>query len=158
MKKLVMVTMVATMIGAAACSTLGHASFEQPVVTLKDVRVRGVGISGGSLDVLLNVYNPNHYRLDATQLAYAVKLGNDVQLANGLIDSHFTVQDRDSTVVPIPVTFTYAGLGEAGRQLMQTGSVNYTVTGNVTVGTVIGNYTIPYSSSGRFSTLAGTIK
>lgn len=158
MKKLAMVTAVAAMVGAAACSTLGSASFQQPVVTLKDVRVRGVGLSGGSLDVLLNVYNPNHYRLDATQLNYLVKIGDNVQLASGIVDSHFTVQDRDSTVVPIPVTFTYAGLGEAGRQLMQTGSVNYTVTGNVTVGTVIGNYTIPYSSTGRFSTLAGTIK
>ena len=158
MKRLAMVTAVATIVGAAACSNLGSASFQQPVVTLKDVRVRGVGITGGSLDVLLNVYNPNRYRLDATQLAYTVKIGNDVQLANGIVDSHFTVQDKDSTVVPIPVTFTYAGLGEAGRQLMQTGTVNYTVAGNVTVGTVIGNYTIPYSSTGRFSTLAGSIR
>ena len=34
----------------------------------------------------------------------------------------------------IPVSFTYAGIGAAGRQLLNTGAVNYRVLGDVTVG------------------------
>ena len=140
------------MAAAAGCASLGRAALEQPVVTLKDVQVRGLGLSGGNLDVLLSVYNPNKYRLDATRLTYKVLLGDSVSLANGTVDSHFTVQDRDSTTVRIPVTFTYAGIGEAGRQLLQMGAVNYRVMGDVTVGTLAGNITVPYSSTGRFTT------
>lgn len=135
------------------CSTLGHAAFKDPVVHLRDVRVRGVGLTGGSLDVLLSVYNPNHYRLDATRLTYKVNLaGDSIMLANGALDSKFTVNENDSTVVTVPVSFTYAGIGVAGRSLLNTGAVDYHVLGDVTVGSPVGNFTVPYTATGRFTT------
>jgi LEA14-like dessication related protein len=152
MKKLVLFALAAAS-AVAGCSMLGRASFEEPVVHLKDVKVRGIGLSGGNLDVVLSVYNPNHFRLDATRLTYTVSMaGDSVKVADGALDSRFTVQDRDSTSVTIPVSFTYAGLGAAGRTLMNTGAVNYRVSGDVTVGTPIGNFTRGYSSTGRFTT------
>jgi hypothetical protein len=36
--------------------------------------------------------------------------------------------------------------------------VNYRVTGDVIVGTVVGNFTVPYSSTGRFNALGGTTR
>jgi LEA14-like dessication related protein len=156
MRKIALVAASAAMLVSAACSTLGKAGFEQPVVNLKDVKIRGLGLTGGNLDVQLSVYNPNHYRLDATRLTYKVMLSDSIPVANGLLDSRFTVQDRDSTTVTIPVTFTYTGIGEAGRQLLQMGAVNYKVLGDVTVGSVVGNFTIPYSSTGRFTTTGVT--
>jgi LEA14-like dessication related protein len=135
------------------CSMLGRAAFQSPVVNLRDVRVRGFGLTGGTLDVLLNVYNPNHYRLDATRLTYRVALaGDSITLASGALDSRFTVQDNDSTTVTIPVTFTYAGVGAAGRSVLNTGAVDYHVLGDVTVGSPVGSFTVPYSSTGRFTT------
>src|SRR5919199_5345343 len=138
--------------GITACASLGRQAFAQPVVTLKDVRLNGIGLTGGSMDVVLNVYNPNHFRLDATRLNYTV-LVDSVQFATGTLDQRFTVQESDSTAVTIPVSFTYAGVGQAGRQLLNTGSVNYRVRGDVTVGTVLGSYTVPYDRTGRFSAL-----
>ena len=143
----------AAIVGGAGCSALGHAAFKEPVVNLRDVRVRGIGLTGGSLDVLLSVYNPNGYRLDATRLTYKVNLaGDSITLASGALDSKFTVNDNDSTIVTVPVSFTYAGIGAAGRSLLNTGSVDYHVLGDVTVGSPVGNFTIPYSSQGRFTT------
>jgi LEA14-like dessication related protein len=105
------------------------------------------------------VYNPNGYRLDATRLSYNVVVGDGgsttANLATGTLDNQFTVQSGDSTTVTIPVGFTYAGVGAAARQLMQSGAVPYRVTGDVTVGTVIGNFTVPYSSTGRFTAFSG---
>jgi LEA14-like dessication related protein len=154
MRKLALVAAASmTLVTAQACSTLGRAAFKQPVVNLRDVRVRGIGLTGGTIDVLLNVYNPNHFRLDASRLTYRVALaGDSVTLANGAIDSRFSVQDNDSTVVTIPVSFTYAGIGSAGRSLLNSGAVDYHVLGDVTVSTVVGNFTVPYSSTGRFTT------
>jgi LEA14-like dessication related protein len=153
MRKLALVAGVAAAVAVSGCSALGRAAFEQPVVSLKNVQIRGLGLTGGSLDVLLSVYNPNHYRLDATRLNYRVQMaGDSITLASGTFDSKFTVQDRDSTTVTIPVNFTYSGLGAAGRSILNTGSVNYHVLGDVLVATTVGSFTVPFSSTGRFTT------
>lgn len=137
-----------------ACSALGRSAFQNPVVNLRDVRVLGLGTTGGQLEVHLGVRNPNGYRLDATRLTYRVFVGDTVGLANGALDTQTTVQAGDSTIVKIPVSFTYSGLGAAATQLLRTGAVNYRVTGDVTVGSVVGNFTVPYSASGQFNTMA----
>jgi len=36
---------------AAACASIGRASFREPVVTCKDAAITGLGISSGSLDL-----------------------------------------------------------------------------------------------------------
>ena len=136
----------------AACSTLGRQAFADPVVSLKDVQIASMGLNGGNLNVKLSVYNPNGYRLDATRLTYRL-LVDSTPLANGVMDNRFTVQDKDSTMVTIPVSFTWSGLGAGVRSIFNTGAVNYRVTGDVTVGTPVGNFTIPYSQTGRYSTL-----
>lgn len=147
----VMLVAVATM---GACASLGSGVFQEPIVTFKDIKVRGLGLSGGTLDAYVNVYNPNGFRLDATRLTYNVKVGQN-QLGTGALDSRFTVQDKDSTTVRIPIDFTYAGIGAAGTQMMQQGSVPYTITGDVTVATPLGNFTRPYTGTGRFSAFGG---
>jgi LEA14-like dessication related protein len=140
----------------AGCASLGAlGGFREPIVSFKDLRVRGLGFSGGSLDAYLNVYNPNGFRLDATRLSYTVTVGDNAQLGTGVLDSRFTVQNDDSTTVRIPIDFTYAGIGAAARQMMQSGSVPYNVRGDVTVATPVGNFTVPYSGTGRFSAFGG---
>jgi hypothetical protein len=68
------------------------------------------------------------------------------------LDSRFSVQDRDSTTVTIPVSFTYSGIGAAGKSILGTGAVDYHVSGDVTVASSVGNFTVPYSQTGRFTT------
>jgi LEA14-like dessication related protein len=155
MRRLMLGAATAAIAVVAGCSVLGKQAFQQPVVHLQDVKVNGVGLTGGNLDVKLSVYNPNGYRLDATRMTYNVMVGDSVRFATGTVDSRFTVNENDSSTVTIPVSFTYSGIGAAGRQLINTGGVNYRVNGDVTVGTVVGNFTVPYSSTGRFNALSG---
>jgi LEA14-like dessication related protein len=158
MRRLVLGAATVAIAATAACSALGKQAFQQPVVQLKDVSIQGIGLTGGNLAVKLNVVNPNGYRLDATRMTYNLTVGdanNTANLATGVLDSRFTVQSGDSTTVTIPVSFTYAGIGAAGRQLINTGGVPYRVTGDVTVGTVVGNFTVPFSSSGNFTAFGG---
>jgi LEA14-like dessication related protein len=135
-----------------ACATLGQATFREPVVTYRDAVVTGLGISGGSIDVVLSVYNPNSFRLDGTKLTYRLAV-DSVPFGTGELNDRFSVQEGDSTTVRLPLSFTYAGVGQAGRQLIQTGSVQYTVTGEITVGTPLGSFTRPYSGRGRLTTI-----
>lgn len=153
MRRFVIALVAASAMVAAGCAALGKAAFQNPVVHLRNVGLGNIGLTGGTLNLQLSVYNPNHFRLDATRLTYNLNLaGDSIKVASGTYDSRFTVTDNDSTIVTIPVDFTYAGIGAAGRSLLNTGAVNYHVLGDVTVGTPVGNFTVPYTSTGRFTT------
>jgi LEA14-like dessication related protein len=152
MKKFLVMVAGSALALTAGCSALGKAAFENPVVNLRSVAIRGLGLTGGTLDVRLGVYNPNHYRLDATRLTYRVNLaGDSVQVASGTVTQTTTLKESDTTEVVIPVDFTYNGIGAAGRAILNTGAVSYHVLGDVTVGSPVGSFTVPYSSTGRFT-------
>jgi LEA14-like dessication related protein len=144
----VLAAMLATT--TTGCSVLGGRAFQEPVVRVRDVQLRGLGLTGGSVDVSLAVYNPNGYDLDATRLTYNLKF-DTVTFATGVLTDRMKAQSKDTLRVTIPVNFTYRGVGEAGRQIINTGTLNYDVTGDVTVGTPIGNFTVPFSDRGRVS-------
>lgn len=158
MRKFTRRTKIAVMLvavaGMGACASLGMAGFREPIVSFKDIKVRGLGLSGGSLDAYLSIYNPNGFTLNATRLTYNVMVGQN-QLGTGALSSAFAVQSGDSTTVRIPIDFTYAGIGTAATQMMQQGSVPYTITGDVTVATPLGSFTRPYTGTGRFTAFGG---
>jgi LEA14-like dessication related protein len=140
---------------ASACAAASLRDFEEPVVTLQNLTLNGLGITGGSVDISLNVYNPNRFRLDGTRLRYTLWV-DSVQFGSGETSERFVVQDGDSATVTIPLDFTYAGVGSAWRSLQNTGTVNYRVAGDIDVGTTLGTFTVPYDRAGRFSPLRGT--
>ena len=76
-------------------------------------------------------------------------------LGTGALDRFFTVQEKESFNVFSPQSIPLTGDCGAARQMMQSGSVPYTVTGDVTVATPVGNFTVPYSGTGRLSALGG---
>ena len=152
-KRILLAVVAAAALGG--CASLGMGGFKQPLVQFSDVKIRGLGLSGGALDIVLSVYNPNGFDLNATRLTYRL-LVEEKDLGSGVLDRAFRVKDRDSTFVSIPMDFTYAGLGAAGRQLLSSGAVNYRVIGDITVNTGIGNFTVPYDQRGRFSSFGGT--
>lgn len=140
---------------ATGCATLGRGIFKEPVVEFRELRLNGLGLTGGSLDVVLSVYNPNSFKLDATSFTYNL-LMDSIPIADGALGKQFVVQRGDSSVVTIPVNFTYAGIGRAGQELLRSGTVNYRVRGDMTVSTPLGSFTRPYSQTGRFSPLSGS--
>lgn len=142
-------------VALAGCASLGLGSFQEPLVHFNDAKIRGLGLTGGSVDVVLSVYNPNRFDLNATRLTYRVMV-EDRELGTGALNQAFRVGDKDSTYVTIPVDFTYVGLGAAGRQLLERGTVNYRVLGDFTVDTPLGSFTRPYDQRGRFSGFGGT--
>lgn len=154
MRKLVVVALLAMVGVVSACSAFGRGAFQEPVVTFKDVKVNGLGLTGGNLDVVLNVYNPNGYRLDATRLNYNLYV-DSLLFGTGQLNDQFTVQKNDSTEVRLPLDFKWAGMNQAIRELINTGSVNYRVQGDMRVGSGAATYTIPFDRTGRFASLSG---
>jgi LEA14-like dessication related protein len=142
----------------AGCATLGMlGSFIEPVVKFKDLRLTGLGTQGGSLDITLNVYNPNRFDLEGVRLTYQLTV-DDVRFGDGALDTRFIVRRGDSLDVRLPLNFTFAGIGAAGAQIVQRGAVNYTVNGDITVATPLGNFTRPYAQEARFTVFGGTTR
>lgn len=155
--KLVVAAVIITITATACASGKGSGvvppPFYRPNVSLRDVKVGGVGITGGSLNVLINVYNPNQYELATPRVAYRVYV-DDEPIARGIFDADVVLQSLDSVKLRLPASFTYLALGQAGRALLNTGTVNYRIVGNITVGTPYGRYTFPYDRAGWFSSLS----
>ncbi len=143
---------LAAMMGGLACHHYNPQTFRQPTVAFRDVRVRGVGLKGGAVDVVVRVYNPNPYRLDIRRTAYTL-MSDTVTVGRGTLDKPFRVGSGDSTVLHLPITFSYAALGSAGQVLMNTGTAPYRVLGALTLATETGPIDVPYDQTGQFSTL-----
>ena len=143
------------MLVVAGCATLGLGRFVEPVVNFKDLRLTGLGTQGGALDIVLSVYNPNQFNLETVRLTYQLNV-DDVRFGDGALDNRILVPRGDSTDIRVPLSFTFAGIGAAGMQIVQTGAVNYRVTGDITVSTPLGNFTRPYAQNARFTVFGGT--
>lgn len=132
----------------------------QPEVQLAGVRLGGIGLEGGLLYVRLSVINPNRFALRADGFSYDIDLsdpddadGGWVDLAEGTFREDLRVAGNDSTIVEIPVRFTYGGLGGVVRSLMSTGTFDYRVSGRVHVQEPL-RTAVPYRKRGTVS-LAG---
>ena len=133
----------------SACATLGRSVFATPTVELKDVRMKAIGFQGGSMDLILNVTNPNDYRLDATRLTYNLYV-DTMKVAFGEIHKVTTLEPHKKNEVVVPVSFSMQELIKATQLMSQTGGVDYRVTGEVTAATPSGSYTRAYSGKGHF--------
>jgi len=112
------------------------------------VRVRSIGLMGGVLDVVLDVQNPNEYRLDATKITYQFYV-DTTRVVMGEIDRMITLEEKGRAEIVVPVEFGFAELGIAMREYTSKGALNYRVLGQFTIVTPFGNITRPYSGRGR---------
>jgi LEA14-like dessication related protein len=153
MRKVVVVGAVTATAAALACASSGGPPpppFYRPNVSLRDVKLGGVGISGGAVQLVLSVYNPNLYQLESPRVRYRVYV-DSVPLARGLYDADLVLASRDSITLQMPASFSYLSLGQASQVLLNTGAANYRVVGDITVSTPYGRYTFPYDRAGWFS-------
>ena len=139
-------------VAVGGCASMARQAFQNPVVVLHDVVVKGVGLTGGSLDVILEVANPNDYRIDASSVTYTL-FADSIQVASGEVTKLVTLDNKKTTEVTLPVTFTFKELQKAAQILLQRGSVDYMVKGDFTLKTPFGSITRPYVGTGRYDSL-----
>jgi LEA14-like dessication related protein len=138
----------ALLVGVSGCASIGRQAFGTPTVELRDVRIRGLGLEGGALDLVLDVHNPNEYRIDATRMTYTLVADSSV-VASGVVTKRVTLQPRRPNDVVLPVTFSFKELLGAAEILLRKGAVDYLVRGEVTVNGPFGSVTKPYEGRAR---------
>jgi len=160
MRTLTITAVAAAAVLTAACggsSTPGPyvppVPFDQPIVAMRDVRLAGAGLTGGSMDIVVSVYNPNDYSVQTPRLSYHL-LVDTTRVASGDYDAIIEVPARDSAEVRIPATFSYLSMRNAGRTAAGVGAVNYRMVGRISVNTPYGRLSAPYDRVGRFAPLS----
>lgn len=111
---------------------------QQPEVRVAGARLASLGLSGGVVDVRMSIHNPNRFALRANGLTYDLDFespdtGEWFDFTEGHVDQRLEVGAGDTEEVVIPVEFTYRGLGEVMRGLLDRGTFEYRVSGMVAV-------------------------
>jgi LEA14-like dessication related protein len=130
------------------CAGLG-ANFKEPDVRLDHAIVRGVGLAGGSLDLIVKIQNPNNFTLQADKL----EVGIDVQgshLGDITYDDDFAVTQNGETTLTLPLRFGWFGVGSAVRAALGYGDLPYTMKGQATLKLPGGAHTVvSFTREGR---------
>jgi LEA14-like dessication related protein len=146
---------VAALAGGCASFPVGLAD---PEVHLDRVVLRTVSLTGGTMDLVLSVFNPNRFDLAGTKL----QLGLDVEsshVGDLTYDDDFEVQRGDTTTLSLPLGFTWNGLARAAQTALTRGELPYTLRGQLTIRTPIGDHLVPFTREGRapLSRAAGAV-
>jgi len=132
-----------------ACATLRNAvTFENPQIELREINVTGLGLSGGTLDLVFDVYNPNDYRLRSTRLEVDLELAG-TDFGKALIDKPLDLSPENHSRVLMPVRFAWSGVGAAARSLLESQELPYVLTGAVLLETPIGERRVELKSKGN---------
>ena len=137
----------AAVVVAAACASFKYTGFERPSVQLESVSVTGVGMSGGSLRLELDVYNPNRYTVRGSAFRGSLEL-EDTEFGEILFDRAFELPAEAHTTLQVPMQFTWEGVGAAARGLLARGSVSYKLGGALFVDTPGGDKRVEIDTGG----------
>jgi LEA14-like dessication related protein len=132
----------------AGCATLGRLSFTEPDVALQEITVTGIGLTGGTFDMVFDVYNPNDYRIRSTRMEVGIDL-EGTHFGDALLDRPLDLSPTNHSRVVVPVRFEWAGLGAGAKALLTTRAVGYAITGRVLVDTPLGERTVGLTGKGN---------
>ena len=132
----------------AGCATLGRLAFQEPDLSLKEIDVTGIGLTGGTFDLVFDVWNPNDYRLTSTRLEVGIDL-EGTHFGDALLDRPLDLSPTNHSRVVVPVRFEWAGLGAGAKALVTRRAVGYALTGRVFLDTPIGTKTVGVTGRGN---------
>ena len=134
-------------LGLSGCALVQHVRFQAPSAQLTGVSITGLGLQGGSLDLKLDVFNPNSYTLRSTRLQVGIDLEN-TPFGTAALDQPLELPPAAHSAVRVPLTFTWSGVGAGARAMLGKGSVNYGLTGRILVDTPLGERSVDLRTNG----------
>lgn len=135
--------------GVVGCATIRSAlNFQEPQLELKEISVTGLSLTGGTMDLVFDVYNPNDYRLRSTRLEVSLDLEGR-HFGEALIDKPLDLSPENHSRVVMPVRFEWAGVGAGMRALLEGRAIRYAIGGAVLLDTPIGDRRVGLRGSGE---------
>jgi len=139
---------VVLMVFLSGCATVQQFQFEQPDFDLTSVRIDGLGFTGGSLTLFVDVDNPNSYDLRTSQIDVVIDF-EGTRFGEALLDESTRFDSQAVTAIELPLSFGWAGVGAGARALLQRGAIGYTLATRLTVDTPLGDRPIEMTTRGN---------
>ena len=139
---------VAVVVIASACASLRGLTFQDPEVSLQEVQITGIGLTGGTFNLVFDVWNPNDYRLRSTRLEVGIDL-EGTHFGDALLDRPLDLSPTNHNQVVVPVRFEWAGVGAGAKALLSRRAVAYTIAGRVLLDTPLGDKAVGLTGKGN---------
>jgi len=130
-----------------ACATLGRLAFREPDIQLEEINITGFGLTGGTLDLVFDVYNPNEYRIRSTRLEVGLDL-EGTHFGDALLERPLDLSPTNHSRVVVPLRFEWAGLGAGAKALLSRKAVAYGITGAAVLDTPLGEKRVVVTGKG----------
>jgi LEA14-like dessication related protein len=131
-----------------------------PVVELTGVRVAGIGLRGATLIADLDIANPNDFSIETDSITFEMEASDPgdpnawTRVTTGTNTERFRIEEASQAAVEIPIEFPYSGLGTPVRAILDKGTFNYRVSGQVFIREPL-RRTVPFSQNGNLSLAGG---
>lgn len=132
----------------ASCATLQQLSFGRPTVELDTVEISSLDLDGFSLILWLDVYNPNSYEIRTSRIETSLDL-EGTHFGSAALDRAVPLAPASHTVVKLPASFTWDGVGAAARAILSSGTVNYDLDTRLRVRTSLGERNFGFRHQGE---------
>ena len=142
--------LMACLLAVTSCSEI-----QQPVVTMTGVDVHGLSTEGVSLNLIVDVENPNSFGADIGELKYRVLLDN-TEVATGLQEDEVSVPADSTVEVKIPFTIVWSGMDKGLSKLLDGEEHEWRLKGSVKLSKGALSRTFSFSEGGRFDAPKGS--
>src|SRR5436309_11504817 len=139
---------VAVAVITSACATLRGLTFQDPQIELRQIEVVGVGLTGGTLNLAFDVYNPNDYRIRSTRMEVGIDL-EGTHFGDALLERPLDLSPTNHSRVVVPVRFEWAGVGAGAKAMLTRQALGYGLTGTVFLDTPLGDRTVTLRGKGN---------
>ena len=99
---------------------------QDPKVSLKSVEIAGIGINGVDLLAHVDVENLNGFSIPMPKVDWELFI-NSAPFVQGIIKDDKTIKSRGNVTLDLPLSFTYDGLFQTFKSLVNTKEVAYNV-------------------------------
>ena len=134
----------------AACGGGSHSvapDLLPPEVELKQIGVRSVGLTGGTLDAKVAIRNPNGTTIRGTGLLLALDV-HGYRFGETEWNRGFELAPDSIVTFTVPVSYEYKTVGLAARGVLGHGDVRYAISGRTYLIHLGENWRFPFAREG----------
>jgi LEA14-like dessication related protein len=123
-------------------------NFQEPQVDLQEIVITGVSLSGGSLELVFDVFNPNEYRLTSTRVELSLDL-EGTHFGDALLERPLDLSPTQHNRVVVPVRFEWGGVAAGARAMLTKQEIAYHISGALLLDTPIGERRVGVGRGGN---------
>lgn len=122
-----------------------------PTLKAESAKATKVSAKGLEIEVTIDVHNPNVIALVARKVKARVKLDNEIDLGEVVVDSKMTFPAKKHTTLVVPITLEWGDLPKVLSLAQKKETIPFHLDGTAEIGVDEFNFDVPFESDGSIS-------